>query len=396
MTTTEDLGTEYHQQDTNYYCGAACAQMILEECGSGHIDQASLYNDNHSHSTTESGWATAPDGLAWTLNNRQSGRYFVLDSLASEDAISRMITWTIHHYRVAPAALVFGWAHWIAIRGYSATASPNSSQDVGYSVNGFYVNNPWPPTPSTAAEPPHSTGDGCGSGGTRGVADEYISYATWQSDYMTGVPSGHWAGRFVAVCDPEPPPERGPERQERPRTRYDGSELLDAELAGRLSLESVKESGLLENEGWARALEGTEPAHAQLVQRLDRNDSFYWIVPQVRDGRAAAVVNVDALSGEFREARALPEGQEPALLSLARGELDERILGTVHELPDWAGRLRLRPGIACVSRHWVWKPCDQSLSPYYPFKMVSYGAYQLYVRSDGRVFNRLTTNGRGI
>ena len=398
MTTTEDLGTEYHQQDTDYYCGAACAQMVLEECGSGHIDQVSLYNDNHSHSTADTGvsWATGPDGLAWTLNHRQSGRYFVLDALATEDAISRMIIWTIHHYRVAPVALVYGWAHWIAVRGYTASAAPSSSSDVGYTITGFDVNNPWPPTPGGSAEPPHATGDGCGSGGTRGVADEYISYSTWQDDYMTGVPGGHWAGRFVAVCDPDPPAERAPEKQERPLPRYDGSELLASGLAAELAAESLKATGLREREGWARALEGTEAGVPQLVQRLDRTDGFYWIVPQVRDGRASAVANVDALTGEFKEARALVASEETALLTLDRRQLDERITGLTRDLPRRAGTLRIRPGIACISRHWVWKPCDQSLSPYYPFKLVSYGDVRLYVRSDGRVFDRLTVSGRGI
>ena len=55
MTVHEDLAVQYHQQDTDYYCGAACAQMVLEQCGSGLLSQVDLYNDNHNHSTTESG-----------------------------------------------------------------------------------------------------------------------------------------------------------------------------------------------------------------------------------------------------------------------------------------------------------------------------------------------------
>lgn len=393
---TEDLGTEYHQQDTNYYCGAACAQMVLEECSSGHISQASLYNDNHSHSTTEPGWASGPDGLTWTLNNRQVGKYFALDALGTEDAISRMIVWTIHTYKVAPVALVFGLAHWIAIRGYTASATPTGSMDVGYTITGFDVNNPWPPTPSTAAEPPHSTGDGCGSGGDRGVADEYISYSMWQNTYMTGVPSGHWGGKFVAVCDPEPPPERNPQSQDRPRPQFDGEELLRPEHAVRLSLRSFEEAGLRQRDTWAKALDGTEPGEPQLVQRLDRNDSFYWIVPQVRGGVASAVANVDARFGDFQQARALAASENTAFLTLDPKEVEERILRTVFTLRRQAGELRIRPGIACIGRHWVWMPCDQSLSPFYPFRKVCYGDHHVYVRSDGAAFTRLTRTGRGI
>jgi hypothetical protein len=49
MTWSKDLTTPYHQQDTDYYCGAAVAQMILDSIGAGILDQNMLYNMNHSH-----------------------------------------------------------------------------------------------------------------------------------------------------------------------------------------------------------------------------------------------------------------------------------------------------------------------------------------------------------
>ncbi len=396
MTSHQDLPTQYHQQDTNYYCGAASAQMVLEQCGAGLLGQVGLYNDNHGHSTTESGWYTAPDGLTWTMNNRQSSKYFVLDALSTEDAISRMIAWTIHHYQVSPIAMVYGWAHWIVVRGYTASAAPNGSGDVGYTLSGFDINNPWPPTPTPAPPPPHTGGDVCGSGGDRGVADEHISYTTWRTDYMTGIPSGHWAGKFVAVCDPDPPPTRHPERQEPRRRHFDGERLIEAAQAAELSDRALEVTGLAKRDSWRKALDGTEAGEAVLVQRLDRNDSFYWIVPRSRGGVVTAVVNIDARYGDYMQARALPEPRATALLTLDRKEVDGHLYERLHELPDRAGQLLVRPDLACVSDHWVWRPCTESLSPYYPFKMVSYGAHRLYVRSDGRVFTSLTTTGRGI
>ena len=147
------------------------------------------------------------------MNNRKppgSNYYFVIyPNVNSKDAISRKIVWTIHHYKVAPIALVFGSAHWIVVRGFDASAAPTTYDDTSYSIDGFYVNNPWPPVPSFYAPPtpppppppPHSVGDGCGTGGNRGVADEHITYQKWQDTYMTGVNFGHWNGQFVAVCD---------------------------------------------------------------------------------------------------------------------------------------------------------------------------------------------------
>jgi hypothetical protein len=80
---SENLPLQHHQQDTDYYCGAACAQMVLEAISAGILDQDDLYADNHSHSTLDSSvdWFTAPDGLEWTLNDRRPSsfkNYFAL------------------------------------------------------------------------------------------------------------------------------------------------------------------------------------------------------------------------------------------------------------------------------------------------------------------------------
>jgi hypothetical protein len=396
MSTTTDLVTQYHQQDTDYYCGAACAQMVLAQCGAGLLHQTDLYNDNHSHSTAESGWYTAPDGLQWTLNNRQSGKYFVLDALSTEEAISRMIVWTLHHYRVAPVAMVYGSAHWIVVRGYTTSADPANSSDTSYSISGFDINNPWPPTPVPGPPPPHSVGDVCGSGGNRGVADEHVSYTSWRNDYMTGIPSGHWGGKFVAICDPDPPPDRLPHDRQIELSRFSGHELIEHRRAADLASAALKDHGLLQRKNWRSALEGTEPGKGVLVQRLDRLDSFYWIVPYMRADSARTVVSVDARFGQYLQARTLPEARGTALLTLDRKEVEALIADRVHELGDGRGELLIRPGVACISNHWVWRPCRESLSPFYPFKLVTYGANRLYVRSDGAVFHSLTTTDRGI
>ena len=35
MAVHEDLAVQYHQQDTDYYCGGASAQMVLAQIGAG-------------------------------------------------------------------------------------------------------------------------------------------------------------------------------------------------------------------------------------------------------------------------------------------------------------------------------------------------------------------------
>jgi hypothetical protein len=403
MSTHEDLAVGYHQQDTDYYCGAACAQMVLHTptVGEPLLSQVDLYNDNHSHSTTESGWYTAPDGLQWTLNNRQSGKYFCLDALDSEDAISRMICWTIHHYQVAPVAMVYGWAHWIVVRGYTASATPGWSGDTAYSISGFDVNNPWPPTPTPAPPPPHTDGDVCGGGGARGVADEHLTYATWQSDYMTGIPSGHWAGKFVAVCDPDPPPSPFGERPPPVNWRLlPGDRLLSAKRVVSQVPRALKRAGLFAHERWGPRLEAGQPGRPVLVQRLDRADSYYWIV--LWEGETPAAVSIDARFGNYRQAIALP-GRESDLLAhhVEHTEVPRLIDHVMERAPlrvtRPAGSVVLRPEGISVHPALVWMPCRESLSPFYPFRMITAGGMRLFIRVfDGAVFTRLSTEGRGI
>ena len=391
---TISVATPYHQQDTNYYCGAASAQMVLASISGGKLlDQTLLYKENHSHSTAESGWATGPDGLTWTLNHHQPAHYlFVLDALASEDSISRMICWTLHHYKVAPVALVYGSQHWVVVRGAHVSAVPASSQDHAYSISGFHVNNPWPPVPGgPGSPPPHSTTDHCGSGGNRGIANEHISYAAWRSTYMTGVPSGHWAGKFVAVCDPSPPPT---EIGRREAISWGGpGPLIAPQAALAKAQEGVTAFRLVEDPDWARALQplaGAAAAEPVLVQRLDHPDSYYYLVPQ-----GGAVVAIDAHDGSYLQSSIHPEA--PRLLSPANltalGQLPFR--QQIH-LPNQAGLLQLRPEAATPHKCLVWKPCAESLSPVFPFQLVSQGEHQVYVRVDGAVFSELHTEGRGL
>lgn len=392
---TELLTVKHHQQDTSYYCGAACAQMVLATIGAGIQDQDDLYADNHSHSTTDVGvnWATGPDGLNWTMNDRRPASFtnsFVLFALNGEDAISRKICWTIHHYHVAPIALVFGWAHWIVVHGYDVSAHPVSSSDTSYTITAFDVNNPWPPTPSNAAEPPHTGVDGCGTGGDRGIADEHVAYSTdWQDTYMTGVPGGYWSGKFIAVCDPEAPATQvGPQR---PQPRSAGDRLITpANAIARLKA-GLESYGLVQRRRWRDALQGTKPGTPVLVRRLDRLDSYYYIVPLQRSAKRTAVLGrIDARYGTYRSAVALPSERQTYTIIDQRTVLD-LILDKRVELPSRKGRLLVRKEAICLYPTLVWQPCLESLSPYWPFYLVSVGNERIYIRIDGQVFTELHT-----
>jgi hypothetical protein len=59
----EQLTVPYHQQDTDVYCGAACAQMVLDSIGAGIQAQDGIYTDERNHTNELASWYNPPDGL---------------------------------------------------------------------------------------------------------------------------------------------------------------------------------------------------------------------------------------------------------------------------------------------------------------------------------------------
>jgi hypothetical protein len=86
------------------------------------------------------------------------------------------------------------------------------------------------------------------------------------------------------------------------------------------------------------------------------------------------------------------------MFALGRNEeVIEHVRSQRIELPNDGGRLVLRPEAVSVHPCLVWRPCRQSLSPFYPFRMVTIGALRLFVRIfDGAVFFDLTADKGGI
>jgi hypothetical protein len=399
MSWFSDLKVPYHQQDTSYYCGAASAQMVLDSIGAGLIDQDTLYASNHSHSAP--GWYTSPDGLNYTLNALKPGpptfnSFFVVDVANTEPAGSAIIISTLRFYNVAPVALVYGTGHWVVVRGAKTSADPADGAG-SYSIQGLYINNPDPPTPgglnpALAPPPPHADPDVCGSGGDRGVANEYVTYADWQNTYFTGGDAynvGH--SQWVSVCDPRRPPMGTLFMAAQTRLR-DGSKIIPEHEALSFAAHALQTHELAKEDcPLAHAVRGTRPATAHLVQRLDRDDEFYYLVVAHRDGKPAAILRGDALYGTFHGALAL---QNPATIIDREAALAVLRAHSRVDLGEGEGRIPLREGGYSVYPTMVWRPCQESRSPYYPFYQVTIGRRTVYIGWDGKVHPRLTDLAR--
>lgn len=399
MTWTKNLTTPYHQQDTDYYCGAAVAQMILDSIGSGVLDQNTLYASNHAHSS--GGWYTSPDGLNYTLNAYMPppptfNSFFIVERGNTEPDGSANIVRTLYFFGVATGTLVYGCGHWVAVRGVQTDLEPKPGAT--YVIQGFYINNPWPPTPSfytpaLAPPPPHNDPDVCGGGGDRGIANEYVAYADWQMTYHTGCDAyGVGFPQFISVCDPRRP-AFGTLRIVGGKRLKRGEHLISSAEAIELARSGISEHELGREGALADAVRDAHAAETHLVQRLDHVDEFYYLVTLRRGQAATAVARVDALHGTFLGVHALPEGARTHIVN--RDAALHALRGQLVDLGSALGRVPLREGAYCFYPALVWRPCQESRSPYYPFHQITIGSSIIYVGYDGRVYSKLHDLGRG-
>ena len=391
MTWSFHTGCKYHTQDTGYYCGAAAAMMVLAEIGLPHasMNQDDLYTSNHSHNV-KAGWATDPYGLRFTLVDRKPAAFtntFVVYKPETEAEGTRKIVYTLWHYQVSPIVLVYHCMHWIVVRGVQTDVEPTPG--AAYTVTGLWVNNP-----VFRDNDPHTATDVCGTGGVNGVQAQWVSYADWQATYFTGCnyDSATGASQFISVCDPDEP------RIELPRRRnedhpLDGREIASRDVAVELVHAGIERNDLRKAEllGPVRDARFDTPV---LVKRLDRPDSYYYLVHAMLEDGVIGFGQVDALLGDLQSVFVLDKPIKPYQLDRAR--MLRGLLRKPLELGEPEGRFRLRPDTFCVAPTLVWRPCRESFSPHLPFWQITAGSQTVYVRVDGAVFTTLTSVGAGV
>jgi hypothetical protein len=364
------------KQETDFYCGPAVAQMTLTGLGvvrtqNGLWDKIQDEFQNQGLAECEpcgvvpcSPWATRPEALQAVMD-RLTGVQIKLVSNASVAPTDHAIVWSVTN-DVAACALVLGWRHWVVVYGYKVDRVPANAADTGYVLDGFHVRDP------AQAEP----------------ATRWVTAAHWRSAYLTGVPCGKFTGRFVAVCDPdEPLPDGGPTVAKTPQSE---TSFLSMRRAGRVAEQGIAAAGLLEDAVWRAALRQASAGPPRLVHRLDRLQSFYYLVPFSRRSTVTAQALVDPASGAFLEAQAAEDAERSLPMARAPSAVMDLVSRCRLDVPGWRRHTLLQREGMSASSTLVWKPCQESLSPYLPFTMVTYGDRHIYVRADGEVFTQLT------
>jgi hypothetical protein len=390
MSWIKNTGCKYHTQDTSYYCGAACAMMVLAEIGVNHtaLDQDDLYNSNHTHNVL-AGWASDPEGVRFTMVDRKPAAFtntFVVYKKSSEVLGSQKLVYTLQHYGVSPIVLVYDCAHWIVVCGVQTNVNPTTG---AYSIDGFWVNNP-----VHEDNEPHAAGDICGSGGSHGIENQWVSYNNWQNTYFTGCDYDSTDGslQYISVCDPAEPKISLP-RQIEPVRYFDGRSIADPRRINEVLIKELKRLALDRNKKTAKVARGRF-GKPLLVKRIDTENDFYYLIPSMEEKSVIGYAQVNALYGSLESVYTLKKAVKPFETNFDR---ISKMLNNIRiELPQEKGRFRLVNGKFEVDNFLVWRPCRQAYSPHLPFWRIIAGPYTFYQRIDGPVFAQLTLNGSGI
>lgn len=433
---------EFHQQDTNAFCGPACAQMILSSLGrrtDSPNDQANLRDEIRTHVALRN-WDTSPHALAATLEKPpgpsalRSNPGFTEKGDKDKMTLTARAIASLENSQTPSAVVVWGTKHWLMV-----VASNKNTEG----ALGLMLYNPAPyPSASTKCNnvPPksHNKRDNCGEGYqhctsdisvNRAVRYHHASIEGWCGGYLTSkmsLKSGQEdpSGSFVLVCDKGTAAQSVVPATEPPIAGSNDQLVTDEKLIVDIAWNALKSYDLLGQTPWDDVSTVARPA------RIYRKDlkKYYYAVPYFSAKKAnIAAVLVDGHAKAdnkptYMESIAAVSGQVMAqidskVIEVAQPIDDTLKLATAEDPgqlpPLWPtlptgetviGRsitvdgeeITLRIEDLNTDTPLVWEPCLESLSPFDPFylfKNPRNPELPLYVRSSDLMhFGGLTTD----
>ncbi len=411
----KEIPTKLEYQDYDVYCGAACAEMVLEDLKVKNLDQKSLFIASNSFHTIDphTSWNSSPDGLVYTLNHNKPKTFkskFNLYANKKQNVILARMLWVMWKYNVPCIVVVRGGEHWIVIYGFDPLGeNPKNVNDINCKINGLYINNPW-----------------------RSIRTQgYIKYDYWLKHYSSTVFSGHWHDKYLAICDPpkgkkkrslveaymlqKPFQQKATEKKVPVKNNLylantniplkpekfnqnkaskntikinpvNGQNIINEKTAAKYALRALKNDGFYIPSKMSLILSKPTPDKPVLVQYIGE-DYFYYLVP-IKDSnkKVYGVMSMAAIDGRFLEATFAMKYKEPIVFKpLARGEI-LRVLKAGNYINEQDLK-KLK-----IYRSLVWKYCRQSLSTCLPFHMITIDRRKVYVRIDKIIFAELTTS----
>jgi len=175
-----------------------------------------------------------------------------------------------------------------------------------------------------------------------------------------------------------------------PRRYFDGNKIIEHEAARDCALKEFFESGMV-NDSRMKDFSGKLSAgKPNLVQRLDKDDDFYYLVPLVdQNNQTHCLISIDGRYGYMKEARFV-SGFEGIYVDPLSPEEILNILGRRLYIESKKRSIPIHRKALCIYPTLVWRPCLESLSPYDPFHMVIVGQHRFYISLVKKVIRFMT------
>lgn len=347
-------------QETNIWCGAATAQMILEGYPGGvehPYTQTHIWNRIQVHKDDPGvSWATDPDGLKDTLMELggDPGVGWSIHANPTAGSLMHAAAYWITRLHFPVAALVYGFQHWVAITGITTDADPTLATDT--ILQFIEIIDPWN-LPCSAAI----------SGGVKST----MSGSNWYTNYWYtpgNYPASKWYGNYVAVI--EPPLVKGTAKAPK---QLEIGEAISESFAKEQALMWIKKLRLNERESYT-ILRKIKPLKPLLVSKERKG---YYIVPfGYEEGQLSqAAVLINAYDGDFQEVGVF---QKPI----------------AYLTEEEAVRIALDYLCTCKAKseaQLIFQPSAQTKSRFLPlWEVIVEELGAVYVTQEGKVFKKLT------
>ena len=377
-----------HFQDYPGYCGAACAQMIIEkESGSTPGDQQQFYVANNA----SWGKGMTPEEVAERINSALSNQevaYGQIRDARSRVRVMRRVAWSMCEHGLPAAALINAGEHWVVIDGLIVTVDDEKQKDLQLNVTNVFVRDPAPDLAQQhnncdmpdEGPPPHEERDLCGG---EGCQEEEFEQAGWEQAFTRCKNSGEWFDEWVAVCAPAKGPCAPPEecriaeagKEEgtgvHPSPGGGGQPAdppLDAGALLQVAKREFAHSAVRHRPAWGKAIASLRRCVPLRVRRLDDDTAYDLLMLKDGDRRTRLLARLDARSHRLLHAVVYP---------------DRALVDALSGLSAELGPL-------------VWRPCRESMSPWRPFvEAKSQDGRREYRLLNRRAFAALTVRPRG-
>lgn len=384
-------------------------------------DYLYAYAVNHNQAAL---WGAAnggidPSGLSSALNmgmanpmHPTNNHFSVFQSYSFEEMTRNIIGNVVRCGSPVPVLTELGM-HWVLVRGAQTMAQP--VQNSHTTIFGVWINDPWPPIPNRSSQtkqptiPPHYDDDACGTGGLMGGAvgssqygwtrscDGFMKYDTWWKNiyltpevYVTGQQAKYAAVFNGCVIKKEFLDSKLVPMQYMPlpeEWRIRPGDIIPEDKIRIRAIDMTRACGLHEQGAFAEDLVACKAKEPIMVQRIDQVESYYYLVPIEGDRSATIVTAIDAIDGDMLGA--VKQKMPSEVVFKEKSDLAESLTDRSVYIDSLKADITLRKGRFYVHPIYVWKLCEESLSPFYPFRLITVGDKNFYVGYDGTIYDQL-------